>query len=90
VLNSQVKGKNLWLFTVKGYEVWQANWVEKKPSAPFKISPKDRDEAEHIDGTDSTDPRGSMPDRLLYSLPRRLLREMSAHFLRSVFLNPRL
>jgi hypothetical protein len=31
VLDAKVKGKNLWLFTAKGYEVWQADWVEKKP-----------------------------------------------------------
>ena len=29
VLDAQVKGKNLWLFTARGYEVWQADWVEK-------------------------------------------------------------
>ena len=31
VLEAQVKGKNLWLFTARGYEVWQADWGEKKP-----------------------------------------------------------
>jgi hypothetical protein len=30
VLDAKVKGKNLWLFTAKGYEVWQADWVDKK------------------------------------------------------------
>jgi hypothetical protein len=31
VLEAKVKGKNLWLFTAKGYEVWQVNWVDKHP-----------------------------------------------------------